>query len=1304
MPPMKNLRTMMLVLALALLGVSSASAQSSTPDSDRWVTDGAVNAIVHAGGITYIGGEFSHVWSTTGHWAPLSTATGQPLAIYPKVNGYVCTTVADGSGGWYIGGRFTQVGTMPRTNIAHIRADYSVDPNWNPNTQGSATHEVRALVVSGATVYVGGSFTAIGGQARNGIAALNAATGLATAWNPDAGGGGTVAVYALAVSGAAVYAGGEFTTIGGQARENIAALNAVTGVASTWNPGVHGISNPAVLSLAVSGTTVYAGGWFTFAGGQARKGFAALDAVTGAATAWNPNTSGGYSTSIHAIIISGTTVYVGGDFTAIGGQSRKYIAALDAVTGLATTWNPGANSSVIALALSGTTMYVGGEFSAVGGQSRRYIAALSTATGLASAWNSNANGTVYSLAVSGTTVYAGGDFTGIGGQLRNSIAALDAATGLVTAWNPSANYTVTTLAVTGTTVYAGGEFSAIGGVERDCIAALDATANTNNVTAWDPGAGYFVQALAVSGTTIFAAGSFRSIGGQPRNYIAALDTATGLATEWNPGADNVVHALAVYGATVYAGGDFTSIGGAVRNHVAALDATVNTNNATAWDPNANYPVSVLAVSGPTVCAGGNFTSIGGAERNHIAALDVTVNTNNATAWNPNADNFVRAMAVFGETIFVGGDFVSVGGQSRNHLAALDATVDTDNATIWNPDSDDAVRTLAVCGTKVCAGGDFKKIGGNPQGYYAEFSLPPAAPANPGATAIGTNTVSWTWQDNSSDETGFNVYDDPGAGVPSTLQTTTAANATSWTHTKLMPNTRYSFQVAATNTYGDSAKTANFTAWTLAATPAAPVVGNPTAGTFDVAIGAGDGNPEYTEYAIYCETTSQWVQPGGAPGASAAWQTATGWGITTVAGLAPASSYVFAVAARNGAGTTTAPGSGVGSITLALVPNVAGLTQVAADAVLGGASLTTGTVTQQCSNSVPAGAVISQNPSAGQEVIPGSAVALVLSTGPCPVAVPNAVGQTLAAAGTLLSDAGLSSGTATQQCSNTVTAGLVISQAPTAGQQVVPGSAVALVLSTGPCPVAVPNVVGQTLAVAGTLLSDAGLTSGTVTHEYSSTVAEGLVISQTPAAGQSVPPDSPVALVASDGPRPITGCIWINNNRSATNNRMVTLALTWSGGQGTGVVRMRFSDDGATWSAWEPLASVRSYLLPSGDGHKTVRVQYLDDDNFKSPVFSDYIRLDTMPPTGTIIINDGALTATTQSVTLKLTWADGDGAQVSRVRFSDDGAHWTAWEIPRISRAYTLPAGLGYHTVRVQCLDGANNYSAIYNDYIKLVAP
>ena len=69
-------------------------------------------------------------------------------------------------------------------------------------------------------------------------------------------------------------------------------------------------------------------------------------------------------------------------FTSIGGQTRNFIAAMDAGTGLFTPWDPNANNNVNALALSGSTVYAGGDFTIIGGQSRNEVAALDAAQAL----------------------------------------------------------------------------------------------------------------------------------------------------------------------------------------------------------------------------------------------------------------------------------------------------------------------------------------------------------------------------------------------------------------------------------------------------------------------------------------------------------------------------------------------------------------------------------------------------------------------------------------------------------------------------------------------------------------------------------------------------------------------------------------------------------------------------------------------------------------------------------------------------------------------------------------------------------
>jgi YVTN family beta-propeller protein len=139
-----------------------------------------------------------------------------------------------------------------------------------------------------------------------------------------------------------------------------------------------------------------------------------------------------------------------------------------------------------------------------------------------------------------------------------------------------------------------------------------------------------------------------------------------------------------------------------------------------------------------------------------------------------------------------------------------------------------------------------------------------------------------------------------------------------------------------------------------------------------------------------------------------------------------------------------------------------------------------------------------------------------STSPADVVVPNAVGQTQAAATAAITGAGLVVGTVTQQANSTVASGHVISESPAAGTTVANGSAVNLLVSTGSVQVAVPNVVGQAQAAATMAITSAGLVVGIVAQQSSSTVASGHVISESPAAGTIGTSGSTVSLVISSG--------------------------------------------------------------------------------------------------------------------------------------------------------------------------------------------
>jgi len=133
-----------------------------------------------------------------------------------------------------------------------------------------------------------------------------------------------------------------------------------------------------------------------------------------------------------------------------------------------------------------------------------------------------------------------------------------------------------------------------------------------------------------------------------------------------------------------------------------------------------------------------------------------------------------------------------------------------------------------------------------------------------------------------------------------------------------------------------------------------------------------------------------------------------------------------------------------------------------------------------------------------------------------ITVPNVVGMEQSAAESAITAASLTVGNITEQYSDTVPAGHVISQDPIAGTSVPINSSVNLVVSLGQQMVEVPNVVGMTQADAQAAIGTAQLVVGTVTEEYSDTVPGGNVISQDPAAGTSVPIGSAVNLVVSLG--------------------------------------------------------------------------------------------------------------------------------------------------------------------------------------------
>ncbi|MCU0424161.1 MAG: IPT/TIG domain-containing protein [Candidatus Kapabacteria bacterium] len=362
--------------------------------------------------------------------------------------------------------------------------------------------------------------------------------------------------------------------------------------------------NGTVRAIAISGTTIYVGGDFTQAtnapsnGGNTltRNRLAAIDANTGALLSWNPVVDNG---GVYALAINGTDIFVGGSFTTVNGGTTRNRLCIFNTSGVLNPWNPDMNSNVVALQWNGARLIVGGFFTtANGGMTRNRICSFTFPGGALDAWDPNATpNPVLTLALSGPNTFVGGAFTNIGGQPRTGSAAIDLSNSMATAFIANTNNDVNSILVNGSDAYLGGTFTIAEsiGLNRFCVAASGTVSNM-----WHPNMNGNVNALAVSGTTVYAGGAFTTVnGGTGRSKLAAFPThpTAPTATAFDPNiTSGDVLALAVSGTTLYAAGGFTTVGGQPRQGFAAFSSAA-APTIVSFTPMNAYPMQVVTING-----------------------------------------------------------------------------------------------------------------------------------------------------------------------------------------------------------------------------------------------------------------------------------------------------------------------------------------------------------------------------------------------------------------------------------------------------------------------------------------------------------------------------------------------------------------------------------------------------------------------------------------------------------------------------------------------------------------------------------
>jgi len=469
-----------------------------------------VNALALSGATLYAGGSFTTAGgAAANHIAQWNGSSWSVLGS--GVDDAVMALVVSGST-LYAGGIFTNAGGVAASGVAKWdRGTWSALGSGIPLTRtgvlpcglGGIWVGVDTLAASGTNLFVGGElFTTAGGVAADHIAQWNgnAWSALGTGMDGD--------VYAVAVSGTDLYAGGDFATAGGVRANRIAKWNG-----NFWSALGSGVGGD-VYAVAVSGSDLYAGGSFTNAGGVAANCIAKWNG-----SSWSPLGSG-MDGDVHALAVNGNVLYAGGYFTTAGGSIANGIAQWDGHT-----WSAlgmGMDGYVYALAVSGSDLYAGGDFTTAGEETASYIAKWN-----GSAWSAlglGMDGGVYALAVSGTDLYAGGYFTTAGDVAASYIAKWDGS-----AWSAlgsGMDSDVNALAVSGTDLYAAGDFTAAGGVTANYIAKWDGS----TWSALGSGMDGTVSALAAAGSGhLFVGGGFSLAGANVSPFIAQANIIGGVS-------------------------------------------------------------------------------------------------------------------------------------------------------------------------------------------------------------------------------------------------------------------------------------------------------------------------------------------------------------------------------------------------------------------------------------------------------------------------------------------------------------------------------------------------------------------------------------------------------------------------------------------------------------------------------------------------------------------------------------------------------------------------------------------------------
>lgn len=531
-------------------------------------------------------------------------------------------------------------------------------------------------------------------------------------------------VRASIVVGNSLFIGGDFTSYGNAYAGRIAKIDLVTGeLDATFNSG-EGFDG-GVYDFAVdSSGRLYVVGDFFYYNGTYTTSLVRIDATTGALdTAWSLFTNTGVNNSVECILIDDSdNIYIGGNFTSytnsIGTTSVSRIIKIgtDPAATVDPTFNSGSgfDSRVYTIALDGVgNLYVGGIFSSYNGSFTPKVAKLDATTGARdTTFNTGLGGgpssTVYKLVIDGGSLFIAGSFSSFNNFNLQSLVKIDKNSaqldGSFSLTNGFDNNPVNDIKLDGLgNIFCSGSFTTFTNLPAQRLIKLNTTNGARDNT-FDTSTGFSsgVYRIVLHGSSVFAFGEF--INYKNTNEIISAKaimkvSVLGLTPDlsFNPGSGFIgpFNSTATVEKVIYDGVKLTAVGyfslynGDSVSNIVQIDPNTGLRYST-WPSSGGFSGTVRDICKDSItddfyCVG-SMTSYNGVTTNKIAkisgngTLDTTFNTNIGSGFTSGTP---YCIVESDGSLFAGGDFTAFQSVTARRVIKLSVNGVRDNAFVSN---------------------------------------------------------------------------------------------------------------------------------------------------------------------------------------------------------------------------------------------------------------------------------------------------------------------------------------------------------------------------------------------------------------------------------------------------------------------------------------------------------------------------------------------------------------------------------------------------------------------------------------------